>query len=111
MLDRLRGILRERGFSPNEIEAVVAQNPTAWTTSCSPGSRAAFAALPEAAAGRRQQAHHQHPEEERRSRGQVAAGGVNVALLQDVAEKKLPPPSARAAGSRRGLRQGDFTAR
>ena len=27
MLDRLRGILRERGFSPNEIEAVVAQNP------------------------------------------------------------------------------------
>ena len=27
MLDRLRGILRERGFSPNEVEAVLAQNP------------------------------------------------------------------------------------
>jgi glycyl-tRNA synthetase beta chain len=27
MLDRLRGMLRERGFSPNEVEAVLAQNP------------------------------------------------------------------------------------
>ena len=27
MLERLRGMLRERGFSPNEIEAVLAQNP------------------------------------------------------------------------------------
>ncbi|HEU4852220.1 MAG TPA: glycine--tRNA ligase subunit beta [Telluria sp.] len=27
MQDRLRGMLRERGFSPNEVEAVLAQNP------------------------------------------------------------------------------------
>ncbi|MGH8854891.1 MAG: glycine--tRNA ligase subunit beta [Telluria sp.] len=27
MLDRLRGLLRERGFSPNEVEAVLAQDP------------------------------------------------------------------------------------
>ncbi|MFT5644745.1 MAG: glycyl-tRNA synthetase beta chain [Janthinobacterium sp.] len=27
MLERLRGMLRERGFTPNEIEAVLAQNP------------------------------------------------------------------------------------
>ncbi|HEX7647035.1 MAG TPA: glycine--tRNA ligase subunit beta, partial [Noviherbaspirillum sp.] len=27
MLDRLRGLLRDRGYTPNEIEAVVAQNP------------------------------------------------------------------------------------
>ena len=27
MFDRLRGLLRERGYTPNEIEAVVAQNP------------------------------------------------------------------------------------
>src|SRR5689334_7046087 len=27
MLDRLRGLLRDRGFSPNEVEAVLAQNP------------------------------------------------------------------------------------
>jgi glycyl-tRNA synthetase beta chain len=27
MFERLRGILRERGFSPNEVEAVLAQNP------------------------------------------------------------------------------------
>jgi glycyl-tRNA synthetase beta chain len=27
MLDRLRGLLRERGFSSNEVEAVVSQNP------------------------------------------------------------------------------------
>ncbi|MEH6434621.1 glycine--tRNA ligase subunit beta [Massilia sp. DD77] len=27
MLDRLRSMLRERGFSPNEVEAVLAQNP------------------------------------------------------------------------------------
>lgn len=29
LFDRLRGQLRERGFSPNEVEAVVAQNPDA----------------------------------------------------------------------------------
>ena len=27
LYDRLRGQLRERGFSQNEVEAVVAQNP------------------------------------------------------------------------------------
>ena len=27
MLERLRGMLRERGFTPNEVEAVLAQNP------------------------------------------------------------------------------------
>jgi glycyl-tRNA synthetase beta chain len=27
MLDRLRGMLRERGFTPNEVEAVLAQDP------------------------------------------------------------------------------------
>ena len=49
MYDRLRGLLRERGFTPNEVEAVVAQQPDRWTTSSQRLEAVqAFAALPEA---------------------------------------------------------------
>jgi glycyl-tRNA synthetase beta chain len=49
----------------NEVEAVVAQQPDAWTTWCSAWKRCRPS--PPAGsrrAGRRQQAHHQHPEED-----------------------------------------------
>ncbi|MES2932299.1 MAG: glycine--tRNA ligase subunit beta, partial [Pseudomonadota bacterium] len=48
MLDRLRGLLRERGFSPSEIEAVVAQNPDTLDNIIERlDAVKAFAALPE----------------------------------------------------------------
>jgi glycyl-tRNA synthetase beta chain len=50
MLDRLRGILRERGFSPNEVEAVLAQNPDRLDDIVQRlDAVKAFAALPESA--------------------------------------------------------------
>lgn len=49
ILERLRGLLRERGFSPNEIEAVVAQNPDTLDNIVERlDAVKAFAALPEA---------------------------------------------------------------
>jgi len=50
MLDRLRGMLRERGFSPNEVEAVLAQNPDRLDDIVQRlDAVKAFAALPESA--------------------------------------------------------------
>ncbi|WP_019139468.1 glycine--tRNA ligase subunit beta [Noviherbaspirillum massiliense] len=49
MLDRLRGLLRERGFAQNEIEAVVAQSPDRLDNIIERlDAVQAFAALPEA---------------------------------------------------------------
>ncbi|WP_151636792.1 glycine--tRNA ligase subunit beta [Noviherbaspirillum aerium] len=49
MLDRLRGLLRERGYAQNEIEAVVAQNPDRLDNILERlDAVKAFAALPEA---------------------------------------------------------------
>ncbi|RZI41786.1 glycine--tRNA ligase subunit beta [Herbaspirillum sp. HC18] len=49
ILDRLRGLLRERGFAQNEIEAVVAQNPDRLDNIVERlDAVKAFAALPEA---------------------------------------------------------------
>ncbi|MDC8758780.1 glycine--tRNA ligase subunit beta [Janthinobacterium fluminis] len=91
MLDRLRGILRERGFSPNEIEAVVAQNPERLDDIVQRLEAVqAFAALPEsaslAAANKRITNILKKNEA---ALAQVAAAGVNAALLQDAAEKNL----------------------
>jgi glycyl-tRNA synthetase beta chain len=90
MFDRLRGILRERGFSPNEIEAVVAQNPDRLDDIVQRLEAVqAFAALAESRlAGRRQQAHHQHPEEERRSPGRRWRIRRQRSLLQDLKPRK-----------------------
>jgi glycyl-tRNA synthetase beta chain len=50
MLERLRGILRERGFSPNEVEAVLAQNPDRLDDIVQRlDAVKAFAAMPESA--------------------------------------------------------------
>jgi glycyl-tRNA synthetase beta chain len=91
MLDRLRGILRERGFSVNEIEAVVAQNPDRLDDIVQRLEAVqAFAALPEsaslAAANKRITNILKKNEEALAAAGNT---GVNVALLQDTAEKNL----------------------
>ena len=50
LLDRLRGLLRERGFTPNEIEAVLAQSPDTLDNIVERlDAVQAFAALPQAA--------------------------------------------------------------
>jgi glycyl-tRNA synthetase beta chain len=50
LLDRLRGLLRERGYAPNEIEAVVAQHPDVLDNILKRLQAVkAFAQLPEAA--------------------------------------------------------------
>jgi glycyl-tRNA synthetase beta chain len=86
MLDRLRGMLRERGFSPNEVEAVLAQNPDRVDDVVQRLEAVqAFAALPEsaslAAANKRITNILKKTE--------APAGGVQPALLQEDAERKL----------------------
>jgi glycyl-tRNA synthetase beta chain len=89
MLDRLRSMLRERGFSPNEVEAVLAQNPDRLDDVV-PRLDAvqAFAALPEsaslAAANKRISNILKKNEQ-----ALAQAGSVDPALLQDAAEKTL----------------------
>ena len=89
MLDRLRGMLRDRGFSPNEVEAVLAQNPDRVDDVVQRLEAVqSFAALPEsaslAAANKRITNILKKNEE-----ALAQAGSVDPALLQDEAEKKL----------------------
>jgi glycyl-tRNA synthetase beta chain len=110
MLDRLRGLLRDRGFSPNEVEAVLAQNPDRVDDVVQRLEAVqAFAALPEsaslAAANKRISNILKKNEE-----ALAQAGSVDPALLADEAEKKLyasvqrVQPEVDAAFER-----GDFT--
>jgi len=89
MLDRLRGLLRERGFSPNEVEAVLAQNPDRVDDVIGRLEAVqAFAALPEAAslaAANKRITNILKKNEE----ALAQAGSVDPALLQDEAEKRL----------------------
>ncbi|MFL6675621.1 MAG: glycine--tRNA ligase subunit beta [Massilia sp.] len=107
MLDRLRGMLRERGFSPNEVEAVLAQDPDRVDDVVQRLEAVqAFAALPEsaslAAANKRITNILKKTE--------AAIGEVSPDLLQEDAERKLydairrvrPDVDAAFAG-------GDFT--
>jgi glycyl-tRNA synthetase beta chain len=110
MLDRLRGLLRDRGFAPNEVEAVLAQNPDRVDDVVQRLEAVqAFAALPEsaslAAANKRISNILKKNEE-----ALAQAGKVDAALLQDAAEKALyasvqrVQPEVDAAFER-----GDFT--
>jgi glycyl-tRNA synthetase beta chain len=89
MLDRLRGLLRDRGFSPNEVEAVLAQNPDRVDDVVQRLEAVqAFAALPESAslaAANKRISNILRKNEE----ALAQAGSVDAALLQDEAEKKL----------------------
>ncbi|MRW92713.1 glycine--tRNA ligase subunit beta [Duganella sp. FT80W] len=111
MLDRLRGILRERGFSVNEIEAVVAQNPDRLDDIVQRLEAVqAFAALPEsaslAAANKRITNILKKNEE---ALAAVGEHGVNVALLQDAAEKNLNAAVVRVLPEiDAAFNQGDF---
>jgi glycyl-tRNA synthetase beta chain len=107
MLDRLRGMLRERGFSPNEVEAVLAQNPDRVDDVVQRLEAVqAFAALPEsaslAAANKRITNILKKTE--------VAIGALSQDLLQEQAERNLAAsvervrPDVDAAFAR-----GDFT--
>ncbi len=112
MLERLRGILRERGFSPNEIEAVVAQHPDRLDDIVQRLEAVqAFAALPESAslAGANKRITNILKKNEE-AVSQVAAGGVNVALLQDEAEKTLAAAVSRVQPEiDAAFAKGDFT--
>jgi glycyl-tRNA synthetase beta chain len=107
MLDRLRGMLRERGFTPNEVEAVLAQNPDRVDDVVQRLEAVqAFAALPEsaslAAANKRITNILKKTE--------AAIGAVSQDLLQEQAERNLAAsvervrPDVDAAFAR-----GDFT--
>ena len=86
MLDRLRSMLRERGFTPNEVEAVLAQDPDRVDDVVQRLEAVqAFAALPEstslAAANKRIT--------NILKKTDVAIGTVSQDLLQEEAERKL----------------------
>jgi glycyl-tRNA synthetase beta chain len=89
MLDRLRGLLRDRGFSPNEVEAVLAQDPDRIDDVVQRLEAVkVFAALPESsslAAANKRISNILRKNEE----SLAQAGSVDAALLQDEAEKKL----------------------
>lgn len=110
MLDRLRGMLRERGFSPNEVEAVLAQNPDRVDDVVQRLEAVqAFAALPEAAslaAANKRITNILKKNEE----ALAQAGEVNPALLQDEAEKKLAAAVTRVQPEvDAAFAAGDFT--
>ncbi|QBE64498.1 glycine--tRNA ligase subunit beta [Pseudoduganella lutea] len=109
-MDRLRGILRERGFTPNEIEAVVAQNPDRLDDIVQRLEAVqAFAALPEAAslAGANKRITNILKKNEE---ALAQAGTVNPALLQDEAEKNLAAAVTRVQPEvDAAFAAGDFT--
>ncbi|MFM0068221.1 glycine--tRNA ligase subunit beta [Paraburkholderia aspalathi] len=86
-MDRLRGLLRERGYAPGEIDAVLALNPTRLDDIVARlDAVREFAALPEAAS--LAAANKRISNILKKSEGS-ATGGVQVALLTEAAEKAL----------------------
>jgi glycyl-tRNA synthetase beta chain len=86
MFDRLRGLLRERGYAPNEIEAVVAQSPDRLDNIIERlNAVQAFAALPEAES--LAAANKRITNILKKTAG--ATSGVNKGLLQESAEGGL----------------------
>ncbi|MFB9126770.1 glycine--tRNA ligase subunit beta [Paraburkholderia dipogonis] len=86
-MDRLRGLLRERGYAAGEIDAVLALNPTRLDDIVARlDAVREFAALPEAAS--LAAANKRISNILKKSEG-AAIGGVQVALLTEAAEKAL----------------------
>ena len=107
MLDRLRGMLRERGFSPNEVEAVLAQNPDRVDDVVQRLEAVqAFAALPEAeslAAANKRITNIL-------KKTDAAIGEVQEGLLQEQAEKNLAAAIQRVRPAvDAAFASGDFT--
>jgi len=111
MMDRLRGMLRERGFSVNEIEAVVAQNPDRLDDIVQRLEAVqAFAALPESVslAGANKRITNILKKNEE---ALAQASTVKAELLQDAAEKALHAAMGRVAPEvDAAWAKGDFTA-
>jgi glycyl-tRNA synthetase beta chain len=107
MLDRLRSLLRDKGYDANEIEAVLADNPTrvnlVWARI---EAVKAFRALPEAEA---------LAAANKRIRNILRKSGnaerVDAALLREAEEKKLHASmQALAPRVEQDLQRGDFAA-
>ncbi|KAF3997633.1 glycine--tRNA ligase subunit beta [Glaciimonas immobilis] len=87
MFDRLRGILRDRSYAQNQIEAVVAQLPDTLTNIIERlDAVQAFAALPEAEA---LAAANKRITNILKKNNVTSTGTVQETLLQDAAEKAL----------------------
>ncbi|MEA5096978.1 MAG: glycine--tRNA ligase subunit beta [Burkholderiaceae bacterium] len=86
MMDRLRGLLRDRGYSSDEIEAILAQNPDRFDNIIERlDAVKAFAALPEAAA----LAAANKRIGNILKKANITAGNVQNNLLTDEPEQKL----------------------
>lgn len=107
LYDRLRGLLRERGFTQNEVEAVVAQEPDTLDNIIERLEAVqAFAALPQAEA--LAAANKRITNILKKSEG--AAGAVQTSLLQEEAERALHAAMAELAPKiDAAFAQGDFT--
>ncbi|WP_144144487.1 glycine--tRNA ligase subunit beta [Paraburkholderia sp. BCC1884] len=87
-MDRLRGLLRERGYAPGEIDAVLALNPTHLDDIVARlDAVREFASLAEAAS--LAAANKRISNILKKSEGTGSSGGVQVALLTEAAEKAL----------------------
>lgn len=86
IMDRLRGLLRDRGHTPDEIEAVLSQNPDRFDNILDRlNAVKAFAALPEAeslAAANKRITNIL-------KKSDIRAGMVQTGLLQEISEQKL----------------------
>jgi glycyl-tRNA synthetase beta chain len=107
MYDRLRGLLRERGYTQNEIEAVVAQNPDRLDNIIERlDAVQVFAALPEAeslAAANKRITNILKKTDE-------AAGVVQSGLLKELAEEGLYSAMTRLKPEvDNAFAKGDFT--
>jgi glycyl-tRNA synthetase beta chain len=86
-MDRLRGLLRERGYAPGEIDAVLALNPTRLDDIVARlDAVREFAALPEAAS---LAAANKRISNILKKSESATNGGVQVTLLTEAAEKVL----------------------
>jgi glycyl-tRNA synthetase beta chain len=86
-MDRLRGLLRERGYAPGEIDAVLALNPTRLDDIIARlDAVREFAALPEAAS---LAAANKRISNILKKSESATNGGVQVTLLTEAAEKAL----------------------
>ena len=106
-IDRLRGILRERGFSANEVEAVLAQDPDRLDDIVQRLEAVkAFAEMPESAS--LAAANKRITNILKKAEG--AIGTVSESLLQEDAEKKLAASVARVRPEvDAAFARGDFT--
>jgi glycyl-tRNA synthetase beta chain len=107
-MDRLRGLLRERGYAPGEIDAVLALNPTRLDDIVARlDAVREFAALPEAAS---LAAANKRISNILKKSESATNGGVQVTLLTEAAEKALHAQLEQVAPHVQSqLAVGDYT--